>query len=199
LSGDEHETRGEDEDSVRIVALSPDDVAALQELSATCPLLPVTETPAGYTPLAASSVLTRRDFGGAAADLLSWRLHACSGLRVAASDVPLRSGTVVTLTLGPRPVSVTAPCRIIEVIEEPARVGFVYATLPGHPESGVERFLLSLGEDGRITLCIDGYSRPCSRAARLAPAAAGLVQAVITRRYLTALDRARNLHSPGRG
>lgn len=174
---------------MRVATLSPEDVAELQERPVTCPLRPVTQVPAGFAPIAASSILTRRDFDGAAADLLAWQLHARSGVRVAASHVPVRHGAVVRLALGPRPVSVTAPCRVIEVIDEPTRAGFTYATLTGHPESGVERFLLSAEEDGRISLSIEGYSRPSSRAARLLPAAAALVQTRITRRYLTALDR----------
>ena len=34
-----------------------------------------------------------------------------------------------------------APCRVVYVIDEPDIRGFAYGTLPGHPESGEERFV----------------------------------------------------------
>ncbi|MCU1536161.1 MAG: hypothetical protein JWP82_512, partial [Humibacillus sp.] len=96
-------------------------------------------TPDGFTRLSRSRTLERRDFDAAADDLLAWRAQAGAGLNVQASDIPLVEGTVVLLRLGPGPLSVHIPCRVVTVVDEPRRRGFAYGTLAGHPESGEEQ------------------------------------------------------------
>ena len=39
------------------------------------------------------------------------------------------------------------PCRVVYVVDEPDRRGFAYGTLPGHPESGEELFLVRYDPD----------------------------------------------------
>lgn len=87
-------------------------------------------------------MLKRRDFDSASADLLTWRVHERAGLRVRASEIPLEQGTVVLMRLGVGALSFKIPCRVVDLIDEPGRRGFVYGTLPGHPEAGEEQFLL---------------------------------------------------------
>ena len=174
---------------MRIGRLSEDAASVLRQEPVTCPVVLPSRAPDGYAPIACSAPLRGTSLETAAADLLAWRMHARSGLRVRASDVPLREGTVVVLRLGLGPISFSAPCRVLELIHEPTRRGFVYGTLPGHPESGVERFVVSRPDDHQATLQIDGYSRPHSWAARIAPKLTGAVQARITSTYLRALDR----------
>jgi uncharacterized protein (UPF0548 family) len=45
-------------------------------------------------------------------------------------------------------------------INEPRRFGFAYRTLPGHVESGEERFLVDLADDGSVWYDILAFSRP---------------------------------------
>ncbi len=80
-----------------------------------------------------------------------------------------------------------APVRVVDVVDEPTRRGFAYGTLPGHPESGEESFVVELGETGDVTLTITAVSRPASRLARLAGQVGRRVQSRITDRYLSAL------------
>ncbi len=143
--------------------------------------------PDGYRRLERSVVLDRRDLAGAADDLFAWRMHERSGLRVAAGDTPLVDGTVVVLRLGPGPLALRIPCRVVEVVDEPGRRGFSYGTLPGHPESGEERFLLEEQEDGSLTFSITAVSRPASTLARLGGPVSRAVQHWMTTRYLAAL------------
>src|SRR5690625_7836419 len=96
-------------------------------------------------------------------------MHARSGLRVLASDVPMLEGSVVVLRLGLGPISFSAPCRVLELIDEPTRRGCVYGTLPRHPESGVDRFVVSRPDDHQARWRIDGYSRAQSEACRIPP------------------------------
>jgi len=86
-------------------------------------------------------------------------------------------------------LSLKIPCRVLEVIDEPARRGFTYGTLPGHPEAGEERFLLEHLNDGRILFTITALSRPASTLAKLGGPLSRAAQRFMTQRYLRALDR----------
>jgi len=147
------------------------------------------EALAGYNHLHHQVTLRRRDFDGAARDLLEWRMHSRAGLGVQASDIPLLQDTVVMMRWGLGPLAVKIPCRVLEVIDNSRRRGFAYGTLPGHPEAGEERFILEQLEDGRILFTITAYSRPASTLARLAGPISRAAQSFMTRRYLKALDR----------
>ena len=53
-------------------------------------------------------------------------------------------------------------CRIVYVIDEQhpvRRFGFAYGTLPGHAESGEERFLVEMDENGAVWFDILAFSR----------------------------------------
>ncbi|HEX6919456.1 MAG TPA: DUF1990 domain-containing protein [Actinomycetes bacterium] len=143
------------------------------------------EPPAGLHPLHAE---TRLPGGVALADagaaLLSWDVHRGAGLRVEA-DGPARVGGTVVVAVRLGPLWAVAPCRVVEVVDEPGRVGFAYATLPGHPELGVERFTFEDVGDG-VRFEVDAVSRPALWASRVAPAVAKRVQASVTARYLAA-------------
>ena len=91
------------------------------------------------------------------------------------------------LRIGVGPLRITAPCRVLRVIDEPDRAGFVYGTLPGHPEAGIEEFTLSRTPTGLVRLHLDAVFRPATWYARLGAPAARLVQARLTQRYLRAL------------
>lgn len=81
------------------------------------------------------------------------------------------------------------PCRVVYVVDEPGLRGFAYGTLPGHPESGEERFLLRQTGDGSIDLTITAFSQPATALAKLGGPLTKGVQVVMTKRYLGALDR----------
>jgi len=81
-------------------------------------------------PLRWSATIHGTSLAAAAQGLFAWRMHVRSGLRVRASEIPLRERTVVILRLGMGPFSFSAPCRVLEIIDEPTRKGFVYGTLP---------------------------------------------------------------------
>jgi uncharacterized protein (UPF0548 family) len=72
------------------------------------------------------------------------------------------------------------------VLDEPDRQGFGYGTLPGHPESGEESFVVRRDGD-RVTLTVGAYSRPGLLVTRLAGSAGRLGQRLMVRRYAAAL------------
>lgn len=144
--------------------------------------------PRGFERLHESGPLHRQDFDAAADEVLSWGIQLGAGLSVRASDAPLVEGTVVVLGLGVGPLRLPIPCRVVDVIDEPRRRGFVYATLPGHPECGIERFCVELRDDG-VWTSIDAISRPGWFVTRVGSPAMRRVQRWMTRRYLRALAR----------
>ncbi|QIK68700.1 DUF1990 domain-containing protein [Nocardioides sp. HDW12B] len=146
------------------------------------------QAPPGFDRLDERFLLRRRDLDGAAADLFSWRAQTGAGLRVRASEVPLELGTVVLLRIGLGPLGVTAPCQVVQVVDEPDRRGFAYGTLPGHPESGEELFVLERRGDGALELAVTAFSRPASLATRVGGPVARRAQRWMAARYAAGID-----------
>lgn len=169
--------------------LDPGRVAALRAAPFSYDAIGATATalPPGFRHLRRSRVLARRDVERAAEELLSWEVHRRAGIGVATSAPRVGIGEVVVLRLGGR-IGVDAPCRIVDVVDEPHRVGFAYGTLPGHPESGEELFVLERGRDGTVTFSITAFSRPASWLTYLGGPIARMVQDRITTRYLRAAE-----------
>ena len=101
----------------------------------------------------------------------------------------------VTATRGSRPVimahafglSVPEPVEVIDVVQTPERVGFAYRTLPGHPVSGEEAFIVHRDGD-TVRLTIRSLTKPGSALHwRLAYPGLLVAQNVARRRYLRAL------------
>jgi uncharacterized protein (UPF0548 family) len=147
------------------------------------------DLPPGYRHLEQSRVVGRgRDaFERAARDLLSWEVQRRAGIRVVTQDPTVATGTEARLRIGFGPLAVTAPCRVVRVVDEERRQGFAYGTLPGHPERGEELFLLTLEADDSVTFTVRAFSRPATRLARLGGPLTPLLQDLATRRYLRAL------------
>jgi uncharacterized protein (UPF0548 family) len=118
--------------------------------------------------------------------LMRWQVQRGAGLHVQASADLIAEGTVAIVRLGLGPLSLRAPVRVVYVVDEPDRRGFAYGTLPGHPESGEELFLLER-EGDRVALVIRAFSRPASVLARLGAPVTRWMQRRITRRYERAL------------
>ena len=132
----------------------------------------------------------RDAFERAAAAVFRWDAQRAAGLRVEASGPASTPGTVVLMTAGLRRLGLDIPCRVVWVVDEPDRRGFGYGTLPGHPESGEEAFLVRLGPSGDVVFTVRVFTRLASPLARLGGPVSTLVQRLATARYLTAVRRA---------
>ena len=130
----------------------------------------------------------RELFESASERLMTWQMHERSGLTVRASCVDVQIDGLVILGIRIGPLRLTAPCRVVYVLDEEARRGFAYGTLPGHPESGEEAFTIRLGADQHVTATIRAFSRPASLLARIGGPASSRVQKRATRAYLDALS-----------
>ncbi|WP_233549596.1 DUF1990 family protein [Cellulomonas rhizosphaerae] len=144
----------------------------------------LTDPPAGYASLRVSTDIPGVALAEAGAALLGWDLHRAAGLRVVAAG-PARTGDTVVVGVPLGPLAWAAPCRVLDVIDEPNQVGFTYATLRGHPEHGVERFTMTT-TSGRLTCVVEAVSRPSPALARAVPVVADAAQRFVTRRYLAA-------------
>lgn len=84
-------------------------------------------------------------------------------------------------------IRVHAPARVVYVVDEPARRGFAYGTLPGHPEDGEEAFVVERADDGGVWIVIRAFSRPARWYWWAVYPVLRATQEFYTRRYLRAL------------
>jgi uncharacterized protein (UPF0548 family) len=85
------------------------------------------------------------------------------------------------------PFAVREPARVVAVVDQPARCGFAYGTLDGHPVSGEEAFIVYRTPDGHVWLTLRSLTRPARGAWRLAFPAVLVAQRWYRYRYLRAL------------
>ncbi|WOC13827.1 hypothetical protein MP11Mi_29350 [Gordonia sp. MP11Mi] len=109
-----------------------------------------------------------------------------SGVHVATSTPTIEVGAVAVVSIGLGRRRIGGPVRVVDTADERTRVGFTYATLPGHPECGEESFDVIL-DDGIVRFVLSGVSRPATRLARLGGPVTTTIQRVISDRYARAL------------
>jgi uncharacterized protein (UPF0548 family) len=148
--------------------------------------------PAGYDSVERSVVVGSGTaaFERAAAAVFDWRAQRSVGLRVRATGPASEPGTVVVLTAGLPRLGYDIPCRVVWGRTEGDERGFAYGTLPGHPESGEECFLVRLTPEGDVVYEIRVFFRLASPLARLAGPVSLLLQRAATHLYVAAVRRA---------
>jgi uncharacterized protein (UPF0548 family) len=119
--------------------------------------------------------------------LFGWDIHRGAGLVIAPSG-PAEVGVTVVQAVRVGPLWFTAPCRVVDVVREPDEVGFTYATLPHHPETGVEAFRVLRTGDG-LAFEIHAVARHDFWGSRILPRIAHRVQDRVTRGYLATAQR----------
>lgn len=124
-------------------------------------------------------------FETAVDNVMTWRMHRNVGLRPTADADRAAVGVTMVSRIGP----IKAPCRVVWVVEEPQRVGFGYGTLPGHPVSGEEAFLVERDTDG-VWFTVVAISRANSRLTRWAGRLVPLAQWLFARWFAHGANRA---------
>ena len=126
----------------------------------------------------------RERFEEAAERVMRYGMLRGAGVRVDATTEVARVGTLVLGRLGPIP----APCRVVYTVDEPDQRGFASGTLPGHAESGEERFAVRYEPaDGSVHAEVVAFSRHATWWSRLGSPVTAFVQRVVTKRYLHAV------------
>jgi uncharacterized protein (UPF0548 family) len=104
------------------------------------------------------------------------------------ADGPIEVGTNVAMS-APLPIGfVDLTCRVVAVVDEPRRRGFAYGTLPVHPETGEEAFLVVRDEHG-VRFDVQAVSGPRHPLGRLVPPVADRLQDAAVNRYLSAMTK----------
>lgn len=181
---------------MRLARLPEPEAARLRGLGLSYPDLD--GVPPGYRAFSRRVVIGygRAAFAEAAEAVLGWQVQLRSGIAVAASEPVVTLGSVARLRVPAGPLRLTAYCRVVEVIDEPDRAGFAYGTLPGHPESGEESFVVTIDGEGAVRLEIDAFSRRSSWYARIGGPITRWAQDAMTEMYLQVLAAALPLPEP---
>jgi uncharacterized protein (UPF0548 family) len=145
------------------------------------------QLPPGYHHLSVSAEIGTGDqrFEQAADAVMHWGMQRGAGLGVrASSEVVGVSAIVVVKMLG----LLRAPCRVVYVIDEPDVRGFAYGTLPGHPESGEERFAVRRDPNTSAVFAeVSAFSRPGTWWSKAGRPFVTVAQRIIAKRYLRAV------------
>lgn len=119
-------------------------------------------------------------------ELLRWGVKTRSGFSIE-GDPQITADRRYRLVAHLGPLRINEPVRVVSVADEPHQVGFIYATLPGHPVRGKEEFAAERRADDSIWLTVRSVTRPAHGVWRLAYPAALLAQRFYRRRYFSAL------------
>jgi uncharacterized protein (UPF0548 family) len=103
-------------------------------------------------------------FRSAIAALRRWEQFQVGWVEAWSPDTPIQPGEVVAVMGRTVGLWWLNACRIVYAVDEvgpKSRFGFAYGTLPGHVESGEERFLVEWDQgDGGVWYDILAFSRP---------------------------------------
>ncbi|HVX12672.1 MAG TPA: DUF1990 domain-containing protein [Pirellulales bacterium] len=110
-------------------------------------------------------------FQAGRAALQRWEQFRLGWVEAWSADTPIRPGEVVAVLGRAMGLWWLNSCRIVYVVDEVGpvtRFGFAYGTLPGHVESGEERFLIEWQRtDNSVWYDILAFSKPNHILARL--------------------------------
>jgi uncharacterized protein (UPF0548 family) len=130
-------------------------------------------------------------FNSARRALQTWEHIQLGWVSAVPRATPVDAGRVIAVQARVLGLWWVNPCRIVYVIDEPARYGFAYGTLPAHAESGEERFQVEIDPaDGSVWYDILAFSRPRLWLARLAYPYTRRVQDRFARDSCRAMQRA---------
>lgn len=129
-------------------------------------------------------------FARACDGLRIWKAHRGAGVDVLPADAVLEPGATVALRTRQLGLWVVAACRVESVVDEHDRFAFTYATLPDHPEQGVESFeILHDADTDDVRFRIHAVSRGSTAILRLGTPVVHALQRRALADYLDALHR----------
>lgn len=121
----------------------------------------------------------------------AWRMFDLGWVELHDASAPIEVGTTVAVLIRSLGLWSLNAARIVYVVDEPARFGFAYGTLPDHAESGEESFLVTRDPAGSVSYEITADSRPNQLAAKIAYPWVRTLQKRFARCSLQAMQRAK--------
>lgn len=140
--------------------------------------------PGGFKHQTWSRTIEHGDFDMACDALREWRGHQAAGIKIWPRQPYIKVGTTLGLAICAGPISLSATCRIVAVIDEAHRFGFAYATLAHHPEDGEESFVIARTASGELEITVTAVWRRSTLANYLFPPVTRLLQNRAIERYL---------------
>lgn len=158
------------------------------EVGATAPAAARWNPPAQWRAYESTVVLGRGDecWASASGAVLEWGVKTRSGFHVKPGGRVV-AGSEHRLRAHVGPVTVIEPVQVVAVVESPDRCGFAYGTMPGHPVSGEEAFVVHRDPDGTVRLTLRSITRPGAGWWRVVFPALLVAQRVYRWRYRRAL------------
>jgi uncharacterized protein (UPF0548 family) len=132
-------------------------------------------------------------FAAACAALRAWKMFDLGWVAVVDPACPLAVGREVGVVARVGCFWTLNTCRILEVFDEPGRLGFVYGTLDEHAAEGEERFVVELDSVGRVWFDLVAVSRPHRWYVRVGRPVARLLQRRFRRDAAAVMLRAAQL------
>jgi uncharacterized protein (UPF0548 family) len=126
----------------------------------------------------------------AVADLEHWTMFSLDWCWLTPARPPVATGTVVAVAFKHFGFWSINSARIVYVIDESDRRAFAYGTLPGHSESGEERFQIERASDDSVYYDLLAFSRPRDLLPRLAKPLARHLQRRFVEQSQAAMKRA---------
>lgn len=150
--------------------------------------LPASATPAGFRNERFSQRIGTGeiDFERARTGLQQWQAHRGSGVEVHPNTSQLAVGETVAIVTRQLGLWVLAACRVTSVTDDVDVFGFIYASLPDHPECGFESFTVRCEDDG-VRFEIEATSKAGIPLVRLGAPVTRHLQKRATDAYLDAL------------
>ncbi len=127
-------------------------------------------------------------FARAAEGLRRWQAHVRAGVAVRPPDAEVDEGLAVVMTVPVAALYVTVACRVVYLVEQPARSGFAYGTLPHHLIEGEEAFLVERDDEGTVRFSVSAFLRPRGLALRAMGPLIEVIDHRLVRRYLGGLQ-----------
>lgn len=145
--------------------------------------------PAGYSYVRYRTYLGRGTFARAGEAILTFRMHRGTGARVTTAADRAAPGVRLTVGVGVGRFTLAAPCEVVWTVNDGRRAGFGYGTLPGHPATGEEAFVVEEDAEGRVWFSVTAFSVPARWPMRLGGPVARLGQQAYARLLGRALKR----------
>ncbi len=126
-------------------------------------------------------------FAKAGYALMHWEINRKAGFQVQPEHDQVRVGERVGVVMPLLGIfGVSAICEVVAVVAVGDSIGFAYGSLPKHPMTGEESFVLSLQDNGDVVMTVRSVSRPAAWFTKLGAPLARLKQSGATKKYLAA-------------